>query len=159
MTIRAIKNNPARQTAQSKGKKNSGIGGFFRSLFSRVTAPKWTNWAENQSCNPTEIFYPETLEDMTAIVLKAKATGKKIRCAASGHSWSSSSVTDGYLVIVNKMQKVQPPVYDGTLKSWTVTVETGVLVKTLDDALRNHDPPLSLPSNVVLDSVKIQLGR
>ncbi|KAG0271549.1 hypothetical protein BGZ96_005760, partial [Linnemannia gamsii] len=38
--------------------------------------------------------------------------------------------------------------------SWTVTVESGVLVKDLDDALRQHNPPLALPSNVVLDSVR-----
>ncbi|KAF9922723.1 hypothetical protein FBU30_007144 [Linnemannia zychae] len=128
---------------------------FVRSLFhlSKGT-PKWTNWAQNQSCDPVEIFNPQTLEDLTKIVLKAKSTGKKVRCAGSGHTWSSSSVTDGYLVIVNKMQQISKPIYDETLKSWTVTVETGVLVKDLDDALREHDPPLSLPSNVVLDSVR-----
>ncbi|KAG0379844.1 hypothetical protein BGX24_011364 [Mortierella sp. AD032] len=112
----------------------------------------WTNWAKNQSCDPTEIFNPETLEDLTEIVLKAKATGKKLRCAASGHSWSSTSVTDGYLVVVNKMEKVYTPVYNDDLQSWTVKLETGVLVKDLDDVLRENNPPLALPSNVVLDS-------
>ncbi|KAF9124613.1 hypothetical protein BGW39_008071 [Mortierella sp. 14UC] len=66
---------------------------------------------KNQSCDPAEIFNPQMLEDLTEIVLKAKTTGKKIRCAASGHLWSSTSVTDGYLVIVNKMEKVYTPVY------------------------------------------------
>jgi FAD/FMN-containing dehydrogenase len=119
--------------------------------------PAWTNWAKNQSCHPTEIFNPETLEELTKIVFMAKADGKKIRCAASGHSWSSSSVTDGYLVVVNKMEKVHTPIWDNDLKSWTVRIETGVLVKDLDDKLRQNDPPLTLPSNVVLDSVSALL--
>ncbi|KAF9105943.1 hypothetical protein BGX29_010927 [Mortierella sp. GBA35] len=119
-----------------------------------LTAVKWSNWAKNQSCEPSEIFYPETLEDLTAIVLKAKASGKKVRCAGTGHSWSSTSVTDGYLVVVNKMENVSTPVYSEEQKSWTIAVETGVTVKKLDFALRHHDPPLALPSNVVLDSVR-----
>lgn len=36
---------------------------------------------------------------------------------------------------------------------WKIEIEMGVLVKELDDMLRAHDPPLALPSNVVLDSV------
>ncbi|KAF9548294.1 hypothetical protein EC957_006790 [Mortierella hygrophila] len=152
--VRSINNNtsPAITTTP---KKSKGLGAFFRSIFKPSTKDAaWTNWAKNQFCNPTEIFHPKTLQDLTAIVLKAKATGKKIRCAGSGHTWSSSSVTDGYLVDVNGMQQIHEPVYDGAQKTWTVTMETGVLVKDLDDALRKHDPPLTLPSNVVLDSVR-----
>ncbi|KAG0284668.1 hypothetical protein BGZ97_008094, partial [Linnemannia gamsii] len=135
MTIQAVKdkdifylNNNSRTTTASK--KSKGLSGFFRSIFnpsSKNKEPKWANWAKNQSCDPSEIFHPKTLQDLTAIVLKAKASGKKIRCAGSGHTWSSSSVTDGYLVDVNGMAQIHNPVYDGTHKSWTVTVESGVL--------------------------------
>ncbi|KAG0272003.1 hypothetical protein BGZ96_005503, partial [Linnemannia gamsii] len=79
-------------------KKLKGLSGFLRSLFdppSKIKEPQWTNWAKNQSCDPAEIFHPENLKNLIAIVLKAKASGKKIRCAGSGHTWSSSSVTDG----------------------------------------------------------------
>lgn len=165
MTINAVKekavrriNNNTSPTTTTTSKKSKGFSAFFRSIFKPSTKDAaWSNWAKNQSCNPTEIFHPKTLQDLTAIVLKAKATGKKIRCAGSGHTWSSSSVTDGYLVDVNGMQQVHAPVYDGAQKTWTVTMETGVLVKDLDDALRKHDPPLALPSNIVLDSVSTML--
>lgn len=160
MTISAVKGKAVRRinntspTTTTTSKKSKGLSAFFRSIFKPSSKDvAWTNWAKNQSCNPTEIFHPKTLQDLTAIVLKAKATGKKIRCAGSGHTWSSSSVTDGYLVDVNGMQQIHAPVYDGAQKTWTVTMETGVLVKDLDDALRKNDPPLALPSNVVLDSV------
>ncbi|KAK5799589.1 hypothetical protein F5H01DRAFT_356435 [Linnemannia elongata] len=134
--------------------KSNGLLDSILHPFDHKTQPAWTNWAKNQSCDPTEIFNPTTLADLTEIVLKAKANGKKIRCAASGHSWSSTSVTDGYLVVVNKMEKIHRPVWDDELRSWTVMIETGVLVKDLDDVLRENDPPLALPSNVVLDSVR-----
>ncbi|KAF9122656.1 hypothetical protein BGX30_001862, partial [Mortierella sp. GBA39] len=93
--VRRINNNTS-LTITTTPKKSKGLGAFFRSIFKPSTKDAaWTNWAKNQFCNPTEIFHPKTLQDLTAIVLKAKATGKKIRCAGSGHTWSSSSVTDG----------------------------------------------------------------
>ncbi|KAF9124611.1 hypothetical protein BGW39_008069, partial [Mortierella sp. 14UC] len=157
---KASNNTVAITTKTTKATKTTtGLKGFAR-FFRCLTAqpppkPKWTNWAQNQFCNPAEIFNPETLEGLNEIVLKAKATGKKIRCAASGHSWSSSSIIEGgYLVIVNKLNKISAPVYSDALKSWTVSIESGVLVKDLDDFLGKHDPPLALPSNTVIDSVR-----
>ena len=139
--------------------QTSGLGGLLNTILHPSPAPEgkikdgtFTNWGGNQSFKPTEILNPETLEDLIDIVHMSQKTGKKIRCAGSGHSWSSSSVTDGYLVVMNKMQKVFEPVFDSE-KGWTVELETGVLVKDLDDAMRRHNPPLALPSNVVLDSV------
>jgi len=119
-----------------------------------VASNAWSNWAGNQSCVPAQIFHPTTQEELFAIIQQAKEAKKKIRCAATGHTWSSSSVIqdDGYLVVVNDMKNIYPPLHiEGDV--WTVELETGVLVKDLDDMLRAHDPPLALPSNVVLDSV------
>ncbi|KAG0379845.1 hypothetical protein BGX24_011365 [Mortierella sp. AD032] len=141
-------------TSNNSRSKSKVIRAFFRSLFTpSPPRPKWTNLAQNQSFTPCETFHPATYEELVAIVVMAKGANKKIRCAGSGHTWSSSSVVEnGYLVIVNDMKKIHAPVYSNEFKSWTVTVETGVLVKDLDDLLRKHDPPLALPSNVVLDS-------
>ncbi|KAF9357207.1 hypothetical protein BGX26_004080 [Mortierella sp. AD094] len=38
------------------------------------------------------------------------------------------------------MERVYNPVFAEKEKSWTVRIETGVLIKDLDDVLRNHDP-------------------
>ncbi|KAG0362934.1 hypothetical protein BG005_003472 [Podila minutissima] len=127
-------------------------------LYDQRFAPSkagWSNWAGNQSCDPGQIFYPKTLADIQALVVQAKQAGKKVRCAGSGHAWSSSSVVPpgGYLAIMNKMEKCHTPLLDEE-GVWTVTVETGVQVKNLDDFLKAHKPPLALPSNVVLDSVR-----
>ncbi|KAF9993707.1 hypothetical protein BGZ65_010738, partial [Modicella reniformis] len=115
-------------------------------------AETWYNWAKNQSCRPAEQPYPKSQEDLIRIVNEAREKGKKVRCAGTGHSWSSSSVTDGVLVMVEMMTKIYPP--EKSAEGWTVQVETGVTVKKLDHFLREHEPQLAMPSNVVLESVR-----
>ncbi|KAF9359339.1 hypothetical protein BGX34_008435, partial [Mortierella sp. NVP85] len=115
----------------------------------------WNNWSGTQTANPAQIFHPETIKDLTEIIQRAKSENKKVRCACSGYTWSSSSVVqeDGFLVVMNKMDKIYDPVHlEGD--AWTVEIETGVQVKSLDDLLRKHDPPLALPSNVVLEKMR-----
>ncbi|KAG0332657.1 hypothetical protein BG000_009831 [Podila horticola] len=121
------------------------------SLFHSKT---FTNWAGNQSCKPEHIYYPKTLDDIKRYVLRAKSEGKNLRCVGSGHSWSSTAITDEFMLNMTKMEKVHDPVYSNEEKSWTVEVETGVLVSDLDDVLSKHNLPLALPSNVVLESVR-----
>ncbi|KAG0381216.1 hypothetical protein BGX24_004355 [Mortierella sp. AD032] len=116
---------------------------------------KWTNWAKNQTCHPFEIMQPRTLQDIFKLVKDAKANRKKVRCVAGGYTWSSSSVIqeDGVLVSVDKMTKIFSPTHVED-QGWTVELETGVTVKALDNFLRKHDPPLAMPTNIVLDSVR-----
>jgi FAD/FMN-containing dehydrogenase len=119
------------------------------------TSHTWSNKLGNQTANPARILHPETMEDLIQIIQQAKTENKKVRCACNGQTWSSSSVVhgEGYLAIMNKMNKIYDPVHlEGNV--WTVEIETGVLVKSLDDLLRNHDPPLALASNVVLDTIR-----
>ncbi|CAG8515017.1 13628_t:CDS:2 [Cetraspora pellucida] len=112
----------------------------------------WHNWGQNQKCSPAEIFRPVNLHDLKKIVKKAKQNNKKIRCAAAAHSWSSLSVTSGYLVIVTDLNDIKIQ-YNERLKTWTVTTEAGVYLKDLDKKLRNHDPPLTMDSATVLNTV------
>ncbi|KAG0064165.1 hypothetical protein BGZ89_009320 [Linnemannia elongata] len=113
----------------------------------------WTNWAKNQTCHPLKTLQPRTLEDVVEIVKNAKADNNKIRCVAGGYTWSSTSVVDddGLLVFVNKMTKIYTPVYDES-QGWTVELETGVTVGALDKFLQRHDPPLAMPSNIVMET-------
>lgn len=66
----------------------------------------WHNWAGNISFKPDKIFYPKSVEDLKSYVKSAQKNGKKIRCAAEGHSWSTLSMTNDYLVILNNMDKI-----------------------------------------------------
>ncbi|KAF9129489.1 hypothetical protein BGW39_004096 [Mortierella sp. 14UC] len=114
---------------------------------------KWTNWAKNQTCRPSSIIQPRTMQDTIDIVQSAKAEQKKIRCVAGGYTWSSASIVpeNGILVFVDKMARIFAPVYVEGL-GWTVELENGVTVEALDEFLRRHDPPLAMPSNIVMET-------
>ncbi|CAG8764670.1 13853_t:CDS:2, partial [Gigaspora margarita] len=132
----------------------SFIKNFYKIFnnFEHFSEKEWHNWGENQKCTPDEIFRPANLDDLKNIVKKAKEKNKKIRCAAAGHTWSSLSVTNGYLVIVTDLDAIEIQ-YNERLKAWTVTTEAGVYLKDLDEKLRKHDPPLTMDAAVVLNTV------
>ncbi|CAG8630896.1 5913_t:CDS:2, partial [Ambispora leptoticha] len=131
---------------------------FFEKLESLIEkgndahAKKWHNWAGNVVVEPESIFHPSSLQDLKEIVKKAKKNGKKIRCVAEGHTWSSLSVTKDYLVIVRNLDQIQ--VEKSEKYGWTVTAEAGATIKQIDDVLRNHKPPLAFDSMTVLNSVR-----
>ena len=91
---------------------------------------EWQNWSKTQTCYPTEIFYPENLEDVKAIVDKAAQRNKKIRCAASGHSWSSLSITEDYLVVVNNLNEISISC-EGD--EWVATVQPGSYISHFEE--------------------------
>ncbi|CAG8492415.1 5971_t:CDS:2 [Ambispora leptoticha] len=112
----------------------------------------WQNWAGNIYIEPDTIFRPSSLKDLKEIVRKAKKHGKKIRCVSSGrNTWSSLSVTRNYLVIVDKLAKIE--VQKSEKYGWTVTAEAGATIKQIDDTLKAHNPPLAIDSMTLLDSV------
>ncbi|KAK3813715.1 MAG: hypothetical protein JOS17DRAFT_795567 [Linnemannia elongata] len=113
----------------------------------------WTNWANSLSAQPERLFYPTTLEDLQVIIREATENKKKVRCVGNGHSWSSTAVTQDYMVSINGMNRIEKPV-KGEDGEWTVTIEMGVEVKELDEFLRKHDPPLALASNVMPTDIR-----
>ncbi|KAF9204022.1 hypothetical protein BGZ59_001309 [Podila verticillata] len=112
------------------------------SLFHRKT---FTNWAGTKSASPSTRHQ--------VICASGQSEGKNLRCVGSGQLWSSTAITDGFMLNMTKMEIVYDPVYSNEEKSWTVEVETEVLVTDLDDVLSNHNLPQALPSNVALESL------
>ncbi|CAG8514997.1 11812_t:CDS:2 [Ambispora gerdemannii] len=123
----------------------------LKRLFAPTSEKTWSNWAGTVTNNPQYIFRPNTVDDLKDIVKNAKVNGKKVRCAAHGHSWSSLSATKDYLVIVNNLTKVT--VQKNVKYGWTVTAEAGASVKQIDEVLRSNNPPLAIDSTTVIDSV------
>src|SRR5579871_3579889 len=66
----------------------------------------WINWGRTTRCTPAYTFYPTSVDDLVAIVDFARANGKTVRAAASGHSWSGLVSTDDILVSVRNLNKV-----------------------------------------------------
>ncbi|KAF9940978.1 hypothetical protein BGZ67_006216 [Mortierella alpina] len=123
-------------------------------LMEMNTLHRWSNWAGTLHASPARIYDPKSIADLQAIIKEAGSENKKIRCAGSGHSWSSSSVVNdnGFLVNMKQMEKIYPPKLKDSV--WTVEVETGVLLADLDSFLRHHDPPLAVSSNTVIDTTR-----
>ncbi|KAF9345505.1 hypothetical protein BGX26_003049 [Mortierella sp. AD094] len=113
----------------------------------------WRNWIGNYRSAPVHIFHPTTLEDIRAIVWQAIASHQKIRCVAGGFSMSSITTTSDFLVDTRGLVELHKPTFSERHNSWTVKVQSGVTIKDLDDFLRKQDPPLAMPSNVLLGSV------
>jgi hypothetical protein len=91
---------------------------------SRKDDKEWRNWAGNIVFKPEKILYPKSVEDLKNYVKQAKKEGKKIRCVSDGHSWSSLSVTNDYLVIVDHLKKIN---VEKRNDGWVVNAEAGEL--------------------------------
>ncbi len=66
----------------------------------------WKNWAQSHTCNPHCIFYPETKEDLQAIIKDAKQNHYKVKAIGSGHTMNDMPCTNGYLVRTDKLDKI-----------------------------------------------------
>ncbi|KFH70500.1 hypothetical protein MVEG_03350 [Podila verticillata NRRL 6337] len=109
--------------------------------------------SELQVSELATILQDDNLRRHQVICASGQSEGKNLRCVGSGQLWSSTAITDGFMLNMTKMEIVYDPVYSNEEKSWTVEVETEVLVSDLDDVLSNHNLPQALPSNVALESL------
>ncbi|GBB84313.1 hypothetical protein RclHR1_10920008 [Rhizophagus clarus] len=135
-----------RQEAQSAIVDTSSHSGEYKD------GDFWHNWAGNVSFKPDKIFYPKSVEDLKTYVKDAQKNGKKIRCAAEGHTWSSLSETNDYLVILNKLDKID---IEKRSDGYVVHAGAGAQISQIDQALEKNDPPLTITSMTVLDNVRI----
>lgn len=111
---------------------------------------RWVNWARTASCRPEFTFHPGHVDDLIEIVGFARATGRRVRVAASGHSWSAIVPTDDVLVSVRQLNSVTMDLSDTSHPR--VVIESGATVREVNAVLEQHG--YALPLNVVLESVR-----
>lgn len=111
----------------------------------------WRNWGRTADCHPQVAFLPETLADLVEIVAEARASKRRVRVAASGHSWPALSATNDLLVITHHLDKVTVDARDASAP--LLIAEAGATNQQINDVLQQHG--LALPFNVVLESVRI----
>ena len=99
------------------------------------TGATWHNWGQNQSARPAQIFHPESLGDLRAIVKRALNEGKKVRVCGDGHSWSGLVPTDDFMVFVSKLDKVDVDTTDPARP--LVRMESGATVRHVVAAMRS----------------------
>jgi hypothetical protein len=110
----------------------------------------WVNWDSTARCVPAWTFYPQRLEDLVQIVEFARAAGKRLRVAASGHSWSALVPTNDILVCIHGLNRVSMDLSDA--EQPRVVIESGATVEQVNEVLERHG--YALPLNVVLESVR-----
>ncbi|MGI9526146.1 MAG: D-arabinono-1,4-lactone oxidase [Weeksellaceae bacterium] len=66
----------------------------------------WKNWSETVKFEPKNYIEARTIEDVQEAVLMAKAQGRKIRVAGSGHSFTRLCESDDVLLSINEMSGI-----------------------------------------------------
>ncbi|ORX92044.1 L-gulonolactone/D-arabinono-1,4-lactone oxidase [Basidiobolus meristosporus CBS 931.73] len=111
----------------------------------------YTNWAKTYTCTPELYFQPETEDEIVQIIQLAKANGKTIRVVGAAHSPSDLALTDGYLLNLDKLNKVlkvppldlplsiiqrhQPFHFRLTIRATEFTVQAGIRLFQLHEEL------------------------
>ena len=98
---------------------------------SRRAGGEWVNWAGDQSCRPEQIARPRSRDELAEVVATAAAAGKKVRVAASGHSFTEAALTDGTMVRVEALSGV----LDADRDSGLVRVGGGTVLADLNEEL------------------------
>ena len=78
-------------------------------------SPTWHNHAGNQTCRPREIVTPGSLQELVELVQRAEHEGTTVRAVGAGHAWSDAALTEGYLVLPERLGGVLD-LDDGTLR-------------------------------------------
>jgi hypothetical protein len=112
------------------------------------TRATWENVAGNQTAEPLRIYEPESLEQLVEIVREAEKHAVQVRAIGSGHSWSDVTVTSGFLVKpdgLNKTISLDSSVLNDGVNSDTLChVESGMRIRELNEELRQRE--LALPN-------------
>jgi FAD/FMN-containing dehydrogenase len=94
----------------------------------------WSNWAGDQRCIPAAIERPGTRNELIEAIARAADRGRKVRAAASGHSFTDIACTEGVMVRLERLDRV----LDVDRGSGLVRVEGGISVGHLAEALDAH---------------------
>ncbi|MFE9427274.1 D-arabinono-1,4-lactone oxidase [Kitasatospora sp. NPDC006697] len=97
-----------------------------------LTAGRWTNWAGNQSAEPSRIAAPGSTEELAEEVKRAGAEGRTVKAVGSGHSFTAiAAAGDGVLIRPENMTAVR----ELDRGAGTVTVEAGLPLSRLNRLL------------------------
>ena len=110
---------------------------------------RWTNWGGTYSCSPTRIESPASEEEIAAIVRVAVARGEHVKVIGSGHSFTDIGCTDGCLIKLDNYNKV----LDVDRESATITVQAGITILQLSDALAHFGLALENMGDVAYQTI------
>ena len=94
-------------------------------------AKKWQNWSGLVQCQPQEILFPTSEEEVVQIVQRAANDKRKIRVVGSGHSFSPIVATDDILISLDELKGL----IEVDKENGEATVWAGTKIKELGNLL------------------------
>lgn len=110
---------------------------------------RWRNWAGNQSCEPIAVHRPSTEDELADIVRRAASAGERVKAVGAGHSFTGTALTDGHLLHLDRYDRV----LDVDRESGLVTMEAGIPLAKLNDALAGHGLAMENLGDIAYQSV------
>lgn len=111
--------------------------------------PVWRNWTGDRVCRPLAVVRPQSVDDVVALVVRAREEGRNVRAIGSGHSYNDIALSDAYLVSVDALDDL----LDVDQAAGLVRVGAGMTLGSLHRALDAHG--LALPSLGEIDKQTI----
>ena len=99
-----------------------------------TAAPRWQNWAGNQTAAPRRELTPRSAAEVAAAVTGAARDGLTVRMTGSGHSFTPVAATDGVLLRPDGLRGVRSV----DAAAGQVTVAAGCQLRVLNEYLRGH---------------------
>src|ERR1039457_6297501 len=96
-----------------------------------LAAPRWQNWAGNQTAVPQREITPRSAEEVAEAVTLATTDGLTVRMTGSGHSFTPVAVTTGVMLRPGGLRAIRA--VDAT--AGEVTVEAGCRLRDLNEQL------------------------
>jgi FAD-linked oxidoreductase len=111
--------------------------------------PQWHNWAGDQRCLPAAVERPTSIAEIAAALERAAACGQRVRVAGAGHSFNDAALTDGRLLVLDRMSRV----LDVDRSSGLVCVQGGITIRALNRNLVEHGLALENLGDVDAQSI------
>lgn len=105
---------------------------------------RFENWGRCASAEPVAIVEPATEAEVVAAVREAGARGRRVKVVGGGHSWSDIACTDGVMLRLDKLCRV----LHVDRQQGRVTVEAGIRLRALNDALAAEGLALSIVGSI-----------
>jgi L-gulono-1,4-lactone dehydrogenase len=97
-------------------------------------ATEWRNWAGDERCRPANVEIPGSTEEISQAIARAAASGRRVRVAGSGHSFSDIALTDGVQLRLDRLTQV----LDVDRGTGLVRVQAGITIRELSRRLAEH---------------------
>ena len=66
----------------------------------------WSNWAGDQRCAPAAVEHPGSEAEVLECIGRAVDSGRRVRVAGSGHSFTDAACTDGHMLRLDRLARV-----------------------------------------------------